>query len=235
LKFIATAFSERDYRSNGVNGSSSEYLSNSGMPALNGQIHYTREYKDMTLIAGVGAGFMSIVPQLVTSANVITDEALNSTTAMAFITAKFKSVSFKFSAVYGENMSNVCYFGGYAVKDIIDEVTQEVSYTPIVNNSFWADINTNGEKIQFGLFAGINTNMGAKDEITDSFLGITNIENTTRVSPRIVFIAGKTRIGAELEISSASYGNGMYDTKARPLNTATVTNNRILLSACYNF
>lgn len=235
FKFIATAFTERDYRSNGIDCSTSECLRNSGIPALNGQIHYMYKNDNVTLITGLGAGYMNIIPQLVTSANIKTDESLNSTNAMAFITAKFKPITFKFSAVYGENMSNVLYFGGYAVKEVLNNITEEVSYTPIVNNAYWFDVSTHGDKVQFGLFAGINSNMGAKDEIVPSLLAVTNVKNTSRISPRILFIQGKMKFGAELEISSAKFGDGTIDPKGKPLNTYKVTNNRMLFSAIYAF
>lgn len=236
LKLIATAFSERDHVSYGINnGYSTEYIRNSGMPAFNGQIHYAFGGETKVLV-GASASYMSILPQQVTSANIITSEKLNSMSALAFLRIDLKPVTIKLSAVYGENMVNTLSFGGFGIKDTIDAVTKEVSYTPLTNGSIWADFNTTGKKVQFGLFAGINMNLGAKDDVIGGLYGrATNIGQVYRVSPRIVFISGKVRLAVELEISGADYGDGTYDIKGIPLNTKTFTNYRILTSAAYFF
>ena len=53
-------------------------------------------------------------------------------------------------------------------------------------------MNTKGKKVQFGLFGGYTQNLGAEDDINgNTFARGANIDYVYRVSPRVVFIAGK--------------------------------------------
>lgn len=238
LKAIVTAYSERDHASAGIGGISSKYTKNSGLPVLNGQLHYTLDLDESKITAGAGVNYLTTKPQSVTSLSYQTDETLSAITYHGFITAKFKPLTIKVSALMGENMVSTLSYGGFAVLDTLDKKTKSLSYTPVKNGILWADINTNGDKVQFGIFAGINKNMGTRDEINTmtSFYGrMPYIAQVTRVSPRIVFISGKTKFGCELEISSADYGDGTYDKTGIPQNTVSVTNYRLLFGATYLF
>ncbi|MDP3684976.1 MAG: hypothetical protein Q8S01_13695, partial [Ignavibacteria bacterium] len=62
----------------------------------------------------------------------------------------------------------------------------------------------------------------------------TNIEKIIRVSPRIQFNSGKTKISTELEYTSAGYGTADNADKAKIKNITTVVNIRLLV-ACYYF
>ena len=63
----------------------------------------------------------------------------------------------------------------------------------------------------------------------------TNLMDVMRISPRIMFNAGKFRFATEFEYTAATYGDGSYGPDAIPLNTYQVANTRILLATYYFF
>jgi len=104
-------------------------------------------------------------------------------------------------------------------------------------------MNTNGKKIQYGLFAGYTKNLGSTESIRlDSYYKKeiyyargSNIDYVFRLAPRIVFISGKLNIGVEIEHTIASYGKANGDGKGGVTNGKSVANTRGLLVFLYNF
>ena len=102
----------------------------------------------------------------------------------------------------------------------------------------WGEIHTNHERLQVGLFGGYLKNLGTKEPMVspgNPVYGLaTGIASLYRLSPRIIYIAGKFRLAAELEYTAAAYGEN-YDVSHVPGQTVTVANTRILLSTIYRF
>ncbi len=238
VKLIGVLSSQRDYATVGPNGASGEYLRNSGMPAMDFQIHYSRVNKDKgtALFVGVGHSIKTIVPQLVTSQGYKTDASLSSAANIAFLKMKIPDITLKFEAVYGQQMDHNLSLGGYAIKDSTDLVRGIVNYLPSNTLSLWTDIHTNGKKWQVGVFAGITQNMGYDEDIeTSSIKGRgTNIESLFRVSPRLVYNMGKVRFALEAEYTAANFGTD-YDSKGLPINIVKADNLRVLFAAYYFF
>lgn len=240
-KVFGVAFSERDFSSRWADASgntvvSSRFLRNAGIPSLHAQIQYAKKNEDGTgFTAGTGIGYLAIQPRSVTDSNIVTNELVSGISAIAFAKWTTKPVTVKLEATYGENMPNVLFFGGYAVSDM-ESTTNEYKYTPFSNLAFWADIHTNGKKVQLGLFAGMNMNNGTSDPIMGQVYGLSpNIASVTRISPRIMFNSGKFRFATELEYTSAEYGDGSYNSDGIPQNTYSVDNIRLLLATYYFF
>lgn len=243
LSVIVAALSQRDYTSRGPDGASSDYLRNSMLPDFHFQLHYNSNNLESAtkIVAGAGVAYKKLVPRLTSEMALNTfkiDESVSSMTAIAFVKATSSKVTVKMQGRYGENNSDVLAISGFAVKDIEDTETGARSYTPLKNASFWSDIHSNGSKMQIGLFAGVTKNLGTKEEMSDVandvYMFGGNVEKVMRFSPRIEFISNKTKIGCEIEYTSATYGSG-YDTNYIPDETSTVANVRMLLGLLYAF
>ena len=106
---------------------------------------------------------------------------------------------------------------------------------------------TNGKKVQFGLFGGYSQNMGACDSIVSFKVGDvttsrgSDIKRLYRISPRVVFIAGKFQFMTELEYTVAYYvmkkNAGVIDRDAKGVigRSADVGNLRALFAVQFNF
>lgn len=237
LKIIVAALAQRDYTTRGPAGATSSYLRNSGMPDMHFQLHYKKENEDgMSLVTGVGGAYKTIVPQLSTSAGYATDESVSSMSGLFFLKLKTSAITFKAEAIYGENIADVLSISGYAVSDSLDPAKGTVKYSPFHNIAGWGEIHTNGDKLQVGIFGGYTKNLGTKAPIKGTAYGLgTDIENLFRVSPRVVFISGKTKLGFEVEHTAAAYGDGTTDENAVPQNLTTVANTRFLFTIIYSF
>lgn len=230
LKFIIVAASQRDFTSNGPDGFSSTYLRNSVLPNLHGQV----QFNDQELFGGFGIDFKRITPRIVTTKKNKTDEAISSLSFTGFTKLNFDPVTFKLQGVYGSNLADHLMLGGYAIKSL-DTLSGFEEYTPLNCISIWGELST-GKEIEYAVFAGYTKSLGAKDNISGSYFGRgTNIENVFRVSPRIQFNSGKTRISTELEYTSAGYGISNNANKGKVEKEKNISNIRVLAAFYYFF
>jgi len=126
--------------------------------------------------------------------------------------------------------------GGFAVSGISDTAKNFVTYTNIATAAVWLDVTTNGPKVKFGLFGGFSKNLGANSDITGAIYGRgSNIDQLMRISPRVLFIREALTLGAEVELTMASYGNTQPNGTVKPIDENNVMNIRLLLSAIYKF
>ncbi len=249
LNLILAALSQRDFTNfgpdpvvDGLAKNTGDFLRNSGTPDMHLQFQYkVTEESGTSMLFGAGGEYKTIVPRLSSSVEnrrYKVDEKLGSFAAIAFTKLSFRTLTLKLQGRYGENISDLLSVSGFAVKGITDPVTGERSYTPLQNATFWGEIHSNGDKLQIGVFGGYLKNLGTKEEmsdITNPVYGLGhNIESLYRISPRIMFLSNKTKIGCELEYTSAAYGSD-YDVNYVPGSTTQVGNARILLSAIYSF
>ena len=238
LQLIGALLSQRDYSSRGINGPSSSYLRNSGLPDLHFQIHYKTNGTATNLLIGSGIAYKTIVPRLKSELDYVVDEAVSGITAIGFAKLETQLFTFKLQGRYGENIADVLSISGFAVKDINNPTTGEQSYTPLKNMTVWGEVHTNGKDIQVGLFGGYTKSMGTKKTMSSTDNAVyglgTNIESLMRISPRVIFNSGKVRFAAELEYTDAKYGAN-YDVNYKPETTTSVANIRTLLSTYYFF
>lgn len=246
FRLTAAALSQRGYVSFGENGPSSSYLRNSVTPDMHLQLQYGSK-NDNTgtgFILGGGLAYKSIVPRLENRIGIAPNdvvykvsETVYGLTAIGFTKLTTSLLTIKFEARYGENISDLLAISGFAVKEITNVTTGELSYTPLQSMTFWGEVHTNG-KIQFGIFGGILKNLGTKEAMSDpdnDVYGLaTDISTLFRISPRVIINSGKTRIAFELEYTSAAYGKD-YNEYYIPDNTTTVANLRALLAIYYFF
>ena len=252
FKIIVAALSQRDYSTwSNNNTASSSYLRNSGIPDMHLQVHYERNNEEAGtgFLIGAGMAYKTIVPRLESKINdsvtYKVDEKVSGITAIGFAKLKLKPVTIKVQGRYGENISDLLSVSGYALKEVVDPVTQECSYTPIKNVTFWGEIHTNGKTWQVGIFGGYLKNLGTKDALSDESLSDLEssiygfgrgIESLLRISPRVIYNINKIRLALELEYTSASYGDkDSYDVNYISSSTTTVANLRTLFSVYYLF
>ena len=236
VSLIATALSQRDFASNGPEGVSSVYLRNAGIPEFNLKAQYAaKDEKGGTeTLLGLGVDYMTIAPRLVTETGYRTSESLGSTAVMGYLKRRMPGWTFKAEAVYGQNLHHLTMIGGYGVEAVTDPILKTQSYAPLDTFSAWAEIHTNGTRWQAGLFGGCARNLGSRSPITGpSYSRGGNIRDLYRISPRLVFNAGKLRLAAEAEWTSAGYGTP--DLYGKVKNVHRVDNARILLATYYYF
>ena len=237
VKLIAVAMSQRDFADRGAKGPTSEYLRNSATPEFSLQVHYksVNKTEGTAFIAGLGASYKTIKPQIETGTGYKTDEMLGGFKSIAFMKYQAKKFTVKLEGIYGQNIPDVLSIGGFLVSDSVDVVKGYVKYSTMQTMSFWTDIHTNGKKWQFGVFAGYTQNMGSHDDMVGPVYGLgTNIADLYRVSPRAIFNAGKLRLALEFEYTVANYGS-TRDAKGVPTTLTQANNLRSLFSVYYFF
>jgi len=236
VSLAATALAQRDFASTGPDGATSAYLRNAALPEFNLKLQYAarNDARKTETAAGLGADVMKIAPRIVTAAGYETDESLTGLAAMAFFKQKWPQWTWKAEAIWGQNLHHLTMLGGYAVRDVLDPVRLDWSYTPIETISLWTEIMTNGTAWQAGLFAGYSKNLGSSHEITGATYGRGgDIDELYRLSPRLVYNTGKMRFVGEVELTAASYGTP--DAFGKVLDAGYVRNVRLLLAAYYFF
>ena len=236
LSLAATALAQRDFASNGPEGTSSIYLRNAALPELNLKLQLTarNDERKTETVAGAGFDLMRIAPRIATAAGFATEEPLTGLAAMAFFKRKWPAWTWKAEAVWGQNLHHLTMLGGYGVRDVVDPIRMDWAYTPVAAFSAWTEVQTNGATWQTGLFAGYSKNLGARREIAgDTFSRGPNIDTLYRLSPRLVYNAGKLRLAGEVELTAASYG--APDLFGKVVEARFVRNVRLLLAAYYFF
>ncbi len=229
-RIIAAAMAQRDFASAGPQGTSSAYLRNSATPNL----HLQFQWDTPEMILGFGSDWKSLVPRLsVTGVNgeYKTTNTVSSLSFIGFARFNLPQLVWKFEGVYGQNLTDHLMLGGYGVEDR-ETLTGIETYSPTNLYSFWTDIET-GKELGFGLFAGITQNLGAGKDITGFWGRGPNIDMIYRISPRVLWNSGKTRLAGELEYTAASYGITQNDLTVK--DAEFVANLRFLLAAYYFF
>lgn len=243
FKVMLTAISQRDFVSNGPNGGSTEYLRNAVIPALNLRIEYGAKYDNgQEVLFGLSGNYKSLLPRRETPQGYETTEKISSTLFMGYLKYVVPAMTFKVAAVMGEDTYNLTMLGGYAVKNVIDQETGVVDYTPYKTMSVWGDFHTNNKVWQVGLFLGYTQNQGTVDDIGGpAYARGTNIDYVYRISPRFIYNSGKFRFAPEIEYTAAAYattdneGNLNIDTKCKVTDSKVVGMVRFLIGVYYFF
>ncbi len=233
---VATALAQRDFVSNGPDGTSSVYLRNAALPEFNLklQVASKNDSRKTETVGGVGVDVMKLAPRIVTVAGYKTDESVTGLAAMGFFKQKWAKWTWKAEAVWGQNLHHLTMLGGYAVRGVVDEVRLDWNYTPIDTCSCWTEVQTNGAPWQTGLFIGYSKNLGSRHSFSGAnYARGFNIDELYRLSPRLVYNVGKMRFAGEAELTAASYGTP--DVYGKVQDARFVRNLRLLFAAYYFF
>ncbi|MFO7656678.1 MAG: hypothetical protein R6W78_06390 [Bacteroidales bacterium] len=251
LSFSGALSAQRDFTS--PQGSAS--LRNSSIPDLAVSVSYNsrNDEKKTEILAGAVAGYKVLQPFITTSKAAkayITNEKVSGLSVSAFLKLKNEDFTYKIQGVYGQNLFDLIMLGGYVVNAVTDTATNRVTYSTLNNLSGWTEFQTNGERLQFGLWAGYTRNIGSKDSVlyysnkvdgTDVTTRGSNMKSVFRLAPRVVFIRGRLNFATEIEFTSAAYatkdvsGNLNRDSFGKITESENVSNLRILLAVIYNF
>jgi len=248
FNIIGAVLTQTDFASTGPDGFKTKYIINSGTPELNVRV----EYKSDNFLFGVGGNYKTLMPRLMIKnsyempeAPVDINETVTGTSFFGYLKFKTEPITIKVYGISGQLMYSMVNLGGYAetefeqedyalTPDSITSKTTNIKYSPFSTASAWIDIHTNGKKWQFGLFGGYSQNLGSTDEIKGAVYGRgADIDYVYRISPRVIFNAGKFRIAPEIEYTVAAYGTP--DSKGIVEDAKEVGNFRVLLGVFYFF
>ncbi|WP_461632862.1 hypothetical protein [Labilibaculum euxinus] len=238
-KLLAAIASERDYTSTGPDGASNKYLRNSGLPILQGLVHYYAGKH----VFGLSGEFKNIKPSLTSTTGSLedgnltkwkNDETLSSWAVVASYKLNLKPITFKTQATYGTNLTDVLMLGGYAAKSL-NPMTNEASYTGIKVLGTWTDISYLKNNFELALHAGYSKNMGADDKVISGMIYSRgkDIGELYRIAPRVAKRFENLKMELEVEYTAAAYGD--VTEKAEVENTHWVGNTRISVGLYYFF
>ena len=244
LSLALTALSQRDFTSTGPVGASTIYSRESGIPAFNFSFDFNSKDENTRkeYLAGASINYKIIQPRIESDSGFQTNSTVASFGTTVFFKYTSQMITIKLHNYYGGDATNLTMLGGYAVKGVTDIQKGFVEYMPIMNNSTWIDIQTNGKKWQYGLFGGYTKNLGAANEIKGAVYSRgADIDYIYRASGRVIFNAGKFRIAPELEYTVAAYaqpgefGIMQIDEKGKVTQSKEIANFRFLIGVYYFF
>ncbi|MFO8148104.1 MAG: hypothetical protein ACQEWG_04670 [Bacteroidota bacterium] len=233
-KFSIAASTELDFKSNGPNGPSTEYIRNSALPEFNATYIWGLKSK---FLLGANVGYKTLKPQLSYQVGDLTfksEESIGSYHVSLFSKIDIDKAAIRVGTIYGQNLFSFVMLGGYGVSGMNSQ--GEPEYTNFTVGSFWFDYDTGfiGEKTTLGIFAGYTKNYGADNTISGPvYARGTDIDFSYRISPRIIYGNGLVRFRAEVSYDNTSYGtpDANYDVK----NTTNVGNVRFLFATTLHF
>jgi len=261
-RVFASVIAERDFADSGP-AATSPYANTNLQPALqknSGLPIFAAGFTHSSgaISVGLSATLKTIRPTIVDFHGDATTTNVSSTAFCGYFKYKGPNVTFKIGSIYGSNLSELLMAGGYAVSDTLTAVggvkdNLGKAYTPISSLSSWAELSGTKGNFEWGLFAGYLTTIGSADPITAigknadgtpagaifGFSFMNDIMNAYRISPRIGWKSGKTRLGVELDYTSATRGE--YNLTANNTgmtelaSNATQSNFRVMFSAQYSF
>lgn len=229
VKWVAVAYSQRDYVSAGPDGPSSIYLRDAVLPDLSLQAQFS--YKN--LFAGLGLNYKELHYRSFTEDNqLMTDQpgALSLIGFAKYVNSKF---DFRIQSVYGENLYDHLMLGGAAVS-FVDSLNAQIEYTNVKASSIWTTIYYKYKGWKLGGFGGYIQNLGTDKEIIGPIYGRgQDIHHVYRISPQWSYQIKNLIIANEWEYTVAAYGTPNVYGKAN--NTYEAGNLRFTFSLIYLF
>ena len=229
----ATASMQSDFKSKGPGNeanpiiSSTEFDKNSGTPGLNLLVGYKKE----STAFGLGIDAKTIVPRTEFE-GVKTDQSLTSLSATGWLKLDIQAITFKYQAIFGQNLTDHVMLGGYAVRK--DDPEQ---FSNINMFSTWGELSW-GKDVKLSLYGGYSRNLGTdQDVILDKnqiYAMGADIHTLYRVAPSVIVRSGPLRIISEIEYTAAIYGD-FKNERLELENLKTFENIRVNLAAYYHF
>ncbi len=221
--------SQRDFASKGPAGTSPQYLRNSGVPELSAGFNYYTP--DVSF--GLAAATTSILPNAaytIGAKSYKNDDQLRTVSVSGNFRVAIDKFQIKLMGNYAQNNPDFLMIGGFGVKSMSD-ITHTYEYTPITSVSGWLELMYK-DAWEYGVVAGLSQNLGASDDMTTNIVygsGL-DIDKVIKVYPRIAYNFNKTKLGLEVEYSSAYYGDIISQNNKKVENAEAVNNLRVLLA-----
>ncbi len=227
IKWVAVAYSQRDYASNGPQGVSNIYLRNSTIPDLSLQAHFSHQ----KIFAGIGINYKQLQFQSFTLDNKLLTDDLSSLSALAFIKYETKKWDFRIQTIWGENLYDHLMLGGVAVSEV-DSINAKIQYTNLSAVSAWGTIYYKFDKLKIGVFGGYISTLGSSSEITGPvYARGYDIKYVYRISPQWSYKIKNLIIANEWEYTVAAYGTP--DSFGKVQDAYNVGNLRFTFSLIY--
>lgn len=255
-----TVWSEFISGSDGPNGASPAYLTNSGLPAFSCLL----EYETNVAALGLGLDIKQLVPRLYSDQQYATHETITSYAATAYANLQLPYFAIIAQIIGGQNAHNLLLLGGYGVSDI-NKATNRKCFTNTYFTSVWTEVDfKTNSKFEPGIFIGYTQNKGTRHTILytepdeahptcpqpevyglDNLTGldmqlfllqpgfVRRIENEARATLYVRYIAKPLELGFESEFTRVVFG--LYDKHARVVQAKPVTCLRLLCSISYYF
>lgn len=232
LSIAAAAVSQRDFANSGPNGSSGDYLRNSGLPEL--QLQFISKLGDHFMFGATG-GYKTIVPRLTTDSLIAHKETISSYNVSAFAKIKTDNFFLKLHGIYGQNLNNLLLLGGYMVDEVSDVNNDYRTYKNLSVFALWSEIEYKINNWGLAFFGGVVNAPDNKDAIGNANVyGLgTNISSLYKWEPRITYQKSKLMFGLELAATTAEYLEHQVNGITIPANSAT--NYRIIFLTMLKF
>ena len=171
----------------------------SGLPMIMAFAGIERE----TLRLGAGTWTKWVRPEL-------QSDRFNAMAYQAYVTWSPEPFTFRAKVTYGEDLADQIMTGGFVIDDAGEAV-------PLRTLGTWAELATNREHLNFGLFGGYFTNLGAGESVDiatltsgeNAFLRGATIDRGVRIAPRATYDVGAVRFALELQIDDALYASAL--------------------------
>ncbi len=242
-EMICSLAGQRDFASNGPYDVSTQYIMNSVTPNMSLQL---RAYGDNEgTLCGVAGDYLRLAPRIESLTGYAVDEYINSFIFEAFAAWRNPPWSLRMKGYWAQNANDQVLISGFGVRTI-EPVTDYRTYSNTAAAGGWIDFSYlfGCDDRELGCFMGGIKNLGSRhrlyiDEATGqpiiyalTIYGPT-IDYVFRVSPRFIFKKDPIRVGAEIEMTRASFGTP--NAYGRITNGVPVTNVRILLVLYFMF
>ena len=234
-RFPLAAITERDFTSVVLNGKGN--AAKSALPAFHAQLQFGSDEK---FVGGFGAN-VKFTRNEGAAAKVAHGKTLAAFDFLAYAKVQFtENFAWKIYGNYGQNPSELLQLGSLAYNPVNDDLKNSTTL------SLWTEFAGKGsESFEWGIFGGYSQDFGFNinnfaHSTANAYASLAggNPVSTWRVSPRMGWKSGNTKLGLEFDYTSTTYG--YYDSvnkgKLKKLpKDATGDNLRVSLSLTQTF
>jgi len=245
FRFTAAAITERDFTSQVLSTSTTtSNAAKSGLPAFHAQFQFGRDDK---FVGGFGVNYKTTKAAW---KNVLTtlDERKNvgAFNFLAYAKAQFtENFAWKIYGNFGQNPSELLQLGSVAYSEL-DLLKDNLKNSTTL--SLWTEFAGKfSDSFEWGVFGGYSKDFGFNEnnflatyKTNSKYAGTATAGlipgSTWRVSPRMGWKSGNTKLGVEFDYTSTTYGN--FDNKGKIeklAKNATGDNLRVSLSLTQTF
>ena len=239
-RFTLAAVTERDFTSLVLNGKGN--AAKSGLPAFHAQLQFGSDDK---FVGGFGAN-VKFTRNTEANAKTAHGKTLAAFNVLAYAKAQFtENFAWKIYGNYGQNPSELLQLGSVAYNPLKDDLKNSTTL------SLWTEFAGKfSDSFEWGVFGGYSQDFGFNNKdfgnalyassfaVSNAYGSVGNPVSTWRVSPRVGWKSGNTKLGVELDYTSTTYGAYDYANKGKLkkyTQDATGDNLRVSLSLTQTF
>jgi hypothetical protein len=239
-RLTLAAVTERDFTSLVLNGKGN--AAKSGLPAFHAQLQFGSDDK---FVGGFGAN-VKFTRNTDANAKTAHGKTLAAFNFLAYAKAQFtENFAWKIYGNYGQNPSELLQLGSVAYNPLKDDLKNSTTL------SLWTEFaGKASESFEWGIFGGYSQDFGFNNKdfgnalyapsfaVSNAYGAVGNPVSTWRVSPRVGWKSGNTKLGLEFDYTSTTYGYYDYANKGKLkklAKDATGDNLRVSLSLTQTF